>query len=582
MARLEVGGLHVEFFTDEGIVRAVDGVDVTVEAGVRLGLVGESGSGKTTTALALMGMIEPPGQVTAGTAHLDDLDLLALDETQQERVRLSQISYIPQGAMNSLNPVMRVADQLVDGMIDHGLALGRRERRARAAALLERVGLSADVARMYPHELSGGMKQRVCIAIAISLEPRLIIADEPTSALDVVTQRQVMETLRKVQEEIGASLILIGHDMGLMAQFVDQLMVMRHGKVVEHGDTLTLFTGARHDYTRTLIASVPSIESRQVFQGASPASSRPGRNTDDQPLLELRSVTKTYERGLFRRSGTRALHPLTLRLDGRPPLVVSVVGQSGSGKTTLGSLVLGFLQPSDGEIRFEGRRLGSHRGDEQTRFRKNVQAVFQDPYAAYNPFYKVDHALVQPLRNFGLAAGRDASYERMVGACRAVGLEPEHTIFRFAHQLSGGQRQRLMVGRAIMLAPRLLVADEPVSMVDASLRLSILNNLRAMREEQGTSIIYITHDLATAYQISDYVLVLHRGRVVEAGDPEVVIKDPEHPYTRLLVDSIPWPDPKRHWGSEEAITDELRQLTAQADAGPTLVRSEIEGLRLGG
>ncbi|MEO1018447.1 MAG: ABC transporter ATP-binding protein [Pseudomonadota bacterium] len=614
MSRLIATGMRVEYFTDEGIVRAVDGVDFTIKPGVRIGFVGESGSGKTTTALALMGMIEPPGKVTAGTALLDDIDLLKLSEEDYQRVRLTQISYIPQGAMNSLNPVMRIADQIIDGMIDHGLRLSRGDKRERAMQLLDKVGLSTKTARMYPHELSGGMKQRACIAIAIALGPKLIIADEPTSALDVITQRRVMETLRELQEELGASLILIGHDMGLMAQFVDDIMVMRHGKIVEQGTARTLFKHATHAYTRTLIDSVPSLHARSdnAAIGAAPfatekspvpeagdkqnasarnasghtaiAESRPKSTSAtpsiDQPLLELHAVAKTYGAGLFRGPGTRALRPLTLTLRGDRPLVVSVVGQSGSGKTTLGALILGFQQPTSGVIRYRGQNISRFSSEQIKQYRREVQAVFQDPYAAYNPFYKVDHALVEPLGNFGLAAGRDQIYGRMRDACTSVGLDPAQTIHRFAHQLSGGQRQRLMVGRAIMLAPRLLIADEPVSMVDASLRSTILTNLKQMKDQQGVSILYITHDLATAYQVSDYLLVLYRGRVVEAGEAETVIKDPKHPYTQLLVDSIPWPDPDQAWGSQATIAQELAELDRHENDDATLIRSTIDGFAL--
>jgi peptide/nickel transport system ATP-binding protein len=584
MTGLLVNDLHVEFFTDDGVVRAVDGVDFTVRPGLRMGVVGESGSGKTTTALALMGMIKPPGRITGGTALLDGIDLLRLGETEHARVRLRDISYIPQGAMNSLNPVMRIETQLVDGMIDHGQGGSRAELRARARSLLERVGLPTTVARMYPHELSGGMKQRVCIAIAISLRPQLIIADEPTSALDVITQRRVMQALRRVQEELGASLILIGHDMGLMAQFVDELLVMRSGKLVEQGSVRAVFKQPRHEYTRTLISSVPSLDNVGAFgslrdtAGAPAASAVP--RSGAPPLLELHGVAKTYTRGLFAQHGTEALLPLSFTLHGDKPLIVSVVGQSGSGKTTLGSLILGFIRPTRGRILYEGRDLNAIAGAELKAFRARVQAVFQDPYSAYNPFYKVDHALAVPLFNFGLVHTRDEAFVRMERACREVGLDPTQTIHRFAHQLSGGQRQRLMVGRALMLTPRLLIADEPVSMVDASLRATILSNLGVLKQRHGVSILYITHDLATAYHVSDYVLVIYKGRVVEAGETEVVIKDPRHPYTQLLVSSIPWPDPDRQWGSDETIARELHLLADSEVFSPPLLRSTIEGFSL--
>ncbi|WP_421726081.1 ABC transporter ATP-binding protein [Bauldia sp.] len=569
---LAVTNLQVEFYTDDGIVKAVDGVDFAIKPGVRTGIVGESGSGKTTTALALMGMIEPPGRVVDGRAELVGLDLLGLTEEQFRQHRLATVSYIPQGAMNSLNPVARIGTQILDGMTDHGLRLGNDKARDRVAELLARVDLSPDVARMYPHELSGGMKQRACIAISIALRPALLIADEPTSALDVITQRRVMETLRKVQEDIGSSLILIGHDMGLMAQFVDDIVVMRHGKIVEHGSVRDIFACPTHDYTRQLIDSVPSLERKAP--AATVSGQVPLRET---PLLEFDGAGKTYVKG---RSRVEALKPLSFRLEGSVPRVIAVVGQSGSGKTTMGLLALGFEAATQGAVRFDGADISKMNDSQVSQLGRDVQAVFQDPYASYNPFYKVDHVLTVPLRNFGIVSDRSEALDHIVTACRSVGLDPGQTIHRYAHQMSGGQRQRLMVGRAIMLKPRLLVADEPVSMVDASLRSTILGNLAAMKADLGISILYITHDLATAYEVADYVLVLHKGRLVEAGVPETVIDDPLHPYTRLLVDSIPWPDPDRHWGAGGTLDEELSAVASADLSAPAIIREQVAGFRI--
>ena len=572
---LTVENLSIHFETDDGVVEAVRNVSFKVKPGERLGFVGESGSGKTTTALSLMGMIDPPGRVVSGTAMLGDTDLLALSPAEHAARRLVDIAYIPQGAMNSLNPVTRVGEQIADGMIDHGAGLDRAARRARVAELLRQVDLEPGVARLFPHELSGGMKQRVAIAIAIALNPKLLIADEPTSALDVISQRQVMQTLRRVQDEMGASLILIGHDMGLMAQFADRIMVLRRGRLVEEGAVRQIFRDPQDAYTRELIESVPALERRvgSTVVREESAATKP-------PVIALEGVAKTYKRGLFDRTGNPALKPLSFAMAADTPMIVSVVGQSGSGKSTLGSLLLGFIRPSEGRVVTEGRDIAALSGAERRERYRHVQAVFQDPYAAYNPFYKVDHGLTEPLKNFGVATRRADMLAKMRGACELVGLDPDQTIHRFAHQLSGGQRQRLMVGRAMMLGPKLLVADEPVSMVDASLRSSILGNLRKMKDDLGVAIIYITHDLATAYEVSDYVLVLYRGRVVEAGDPERVIKDPRHPYTRLLVASIPWPDPDRHWHGDPAAEAELADLDASGTTDRCLVRSSLPGFTL--
>lgn len=575
---LDIKGLCVDFPTERGVVHAVAEADVALAPGVRVGFVGESGSGKTTTALATMRMIKEPGRIARGTIRLGGTDILSLSPEEMRQTRLRRISYIPQGAMNSLNPVMRIGRQIADGIADHEGRRPKEELRDRIAAALDGVGLPARVARMYPHELSGGMKQRACIAIATALKPELIIADEPTSALDVITQRQVMETLRLAQEKLGSALILIGHDMGLMAQSVDELMVMKDGRIVERGSIRKIFAQPEHPYTRELIESVASIGGERLFP-ATPVLPA-GIGAEATPLLELDAVSKVYGGGWLAGEGNTALRPLSLKLASGRPMIVSVVGQSGSGKSTLGGLMLGFTKPTTGQVRFEGRDVRGMKGVEGSSFRRDVQAVFQDPYGAFNPFYRVDRAMTLPLRRFGITTDPDDIHARIVRACRAVGLDPDLILGRFAHELSGGQRQRLMVARALMLSPKLLIADEPVSMVDASLRASILRNLYDLKAEFGISIVYITHDLATAYHVSDYVIVLHEGRVAEAGPPAEVIGDPQHPYTRLLISSIPWPEVDRRWGSSASSAEDVAALSEMADDTRTILRGDVEGLSL--
>jgi len=547
---LVVRGLGVDYALADGPVHAAREVSFTIAPGERVGFVGESGSGKTTVALALLGMLRHPGRIVGGSARLEGTELVGLPRRDHALLRLSRIAYVPQGAMNSLNPVQTVRRSIADGLADHGaLPLGSALA-DRIAFLLRQVGLPPEVADRFPHELSGGMKQRVCIAIAISLSPRLILADEPTSALDVVTQRQVMETFQEIQSRLGNAVMLIGHDIGLMAQTVDRLVVMKDGRVVETGDVGDVLRRPEHPYTRDLIASVPTFGERR----ATPAIRHHAPVVDAVPVIRLDGVGKTYGGGL-RRAGTAALRPLDLLLEGGPR-ILSVVGESGSGKTTLGDLILGFVEPTVGRVLYRGQPVAGLRGDTLRAYRRDVQAVFQDPYSAFNPFYRVDRALAQPLLKLGIVQGRAEARARMEAACAGVGLDPDAVLGRFAHQLSGGQRQRLMVARALMLRPRVLVADEPVSMVDASLRFAILDALRALRDEHGVTVVYVTHDLATAYRVSDRVIVLRKGEVVEDGDPEAVLRHPTHAYTRLLVDSIPWPDPDRAWGGSVLRRDE--------------------------
>ncbi len=571
---LDIGDLSVDFPTSKGVVHAVTGVSLSVPKGRRIGFVGESGSGKTTTALAAMRMLTPPGFVSRGGIHFNSperINLLELDGESMRRVRLRRISYIPQGAMNSLNPVMRVERQIWDGIVAHEGPADREELRRRSDAALEGVGLDpAAVAHLHPHELSGGMKQRVCIAIGVCLRPDLIIADEPTSALDVITQRHVMRTLREAQGGIGAGLILIGHDMGLMAQSVDDIAVLKKGELVEFGPTRRIIKSPRHPYTRELISSVPLVGGGRFPASAPAKPAAAPRRESGPPLLEFQSVSKSY-------GGATALRPMSFRLDGEAPRIISVVGQSGSGKTTMGSLMLGFARPTTGRVLFEGGSVPGRSSGERLEFRKRAQAIFQDPYACFNPFYRVDHTLRFPFERFGLSGGPEDTARAMDEACRAVGLAPEAVLGRYPHQLSGGQRQRLIVARALMLSPRLLIADEPVSMVDASLRATILDSIHDLKESHGISIFYITHDLATASHVSDYVMVLHKGHVVEAGPPDAVIGDPRHAYTRLLIDSIPWPDPDREWGSEVDARAALEEIEIQPE---TVHRGSIPGFEL--
>lgn len=568
---LELTDLSIDFPTARGVVHAVTKLSLKIRPGIRVGFIGESGSGKTTTALSVMRMLGGSGRVASGAIQLGETDMLALSEEEMRLTRLSRVSYIPQGAMNSLNPIMRIENQIWDGIIAHEGKTDAAELKSRSDACLESVGLPARTGRLYPHELSGGMKQRVCIALGVSLNPELIIADEPTSALDVVTQRHVMQTLKDVQARIGSGLILIGHDMGLMAQSVDELAVLKDGVLVEHGSVQQILEAPEHPYTKELISSVPLVGGDSFLDdevGAAPVK----RGKAGVPLLEFKSVSKVY-------GDVTALHPMSFALDGEKPKIISIVGQSGSGKSTMGSLMLGFNPPSAGQVLFEGDDIAGHSAAERLEFRKSVQAVFQDPYACFNPFYRVDHALKFPYKRFGLGSS-DAEVEaKMLEACEAVGLDGQLILRRFPHELSGGQRQRLIVARALMLEPKLLIADEPVSMVDASLRATILKNIYDLKDRYGISILYITHDLATAYHVSDYVMVLYHGHVVEAGPPKQVIGDPQHPYTQMLIEAIPWPDLTRDWGHADEASDAAR-LAEIARSTETVIRGEVPGFVL--
>ena len=567
---LTLKDVSIEFPTPKGVVQAVKALSLDIHKGRRVGFIGESGSGKTTTALAVMQMLAEPGRVAGGRIILGDTDILSLGEEEMRRTRLKRVAYIPQGAMNSLNPVMRVEPQMWDAIIAHEGATNRAQLKKRSDDALASVGLPLHTGQLFPHELSGGMKQRVCIAMGIILNPELIIADEPTSALDVVTQRQVIQTLKDIQAKIGSGLMMIGHDMGLMAQTVDELAVLKDGELVEHGTVKQILEAPKHPYTQDLISSVPLVGG-ESFLNPERNASAPKRDSFE-PLLRFENVRKNY-------GAVTALHPLSFTLEGDTPQIISIVGQSGSGKSTMGSIMLGFNPPSQGRVLFEGQDIQRMGAAQSLEFRKHVQAVFQDPYACFNPFYRVNHALKFPFKRFGLAKSDAQTQTAMEEACAAVGLDPDLVLDRYPHQLSGGQRQRLIVARALMLSPKLLIADEPVSMVDASLRASILSNIYDLKDKYGISILYITHDLATAYHVSDYVMVLYKGHVVEAGPPKVVIGAPQHPYTRLVINSIPWPDLTRSWGEGDESWDPAG-LAEEAERAAAEYRGDVPGFEL--
>jgi ABC-type glutathione transport system ATPase component len=384
---LTMQDISIEFPTPRGVVQAVKHLNLAIHKGRRVGFIGESGSGKTTTALSVMQMLADPGRITLG-----DTDILSLGEEEMRKTRLSRVAYIPQGAMNSLNPIMRIEPQLWDAILAHEPGTTRADFKARSDEAISSVGLPLHVGQLYPHELSGGMKQRVCIALG---------------------------------------LILIGHDMGLMAQSVDELAVLKDGELVEHGAVQQIIEALQHPYTQDLISSVPLVGG-ESFLNPERQVEVPKR-ASLEPLLRFEGVSKTY-------GSVTALHPLSFTLEGDTPQIISIVGQSGSGKSTMGSIMLGFNPPTTGQVLFEGQDLQKMSAGQSLEFRKNVQAVFQDPYACFNPFYRVNHALKFPFKQFGLSQGAQHIQRAMEEACVAVGLDPDLVLSRYPNQLSGGQR----------------------------------------------------------------------------------------------------------------------------------------------
>lgn len=620
---LDARGLQVFYDTEAGPVRAVDGIDLLVAAGEALGLVGESGCGKTTAAKGVMRLLPPNGRVAGGRIGFDGRDLASLDDEALRRVRWAEISWISQAAMNALDPVYRVGDQIVEAIQAHR-DVSRSDALARAADLFRMVGIDPQRLRAYPFEMSGGMKQRSVIAMAMALDPKLIIADEPTTALDVVTQAQILARMQRLRREHGMALLFITHDISVVMQTCDSVAVMYGGLVMERGPVRDVFRHPLHPYTMGLKNAFPTLEGAKrelvSIPGAPPNLLRPpvgcrfaercpfatdrcreeapalveveptrwaachypeqaeafrertaheatwaavaerlggGGETRRGPATERGDGQLVEVDGLVRhypvaqpwwRRGRKAPARVVHALDGvsfaiRRGEILGLAGESGSGKTTTGETLVRLQEPTAGHIRFAGEPIEHLRGRRLRRFRRHAQMVFQDPYETLNPRLTIEDIVGEPLTIHRLAHG-DEREARVVEALERSGLRPAADYLeRFPHELSGGQRQRVAIARAIVLAPDFLVADEPVSMLDVSIRAGVLNLLRRFRDEDGISIVYVSHDLPTIRYVADRTAIMYLGQIVEIGPTEEVVQRRLHPYTQLLLEASPEPDP---------------------------------------
>ena len=556
---LNVNNLCVNYSTPQYQIEAVKNVNFNVYKGEILGIVGESGCGKTTIAMSILQLIQPPGKIISGEIFLDKTNIINLNQEELRKYRWNKMSLIPQGAMNSLNPVIKIKEQIIEIFKTHNKSNKKINFDNEISALFEKVGLPKSTINLFPHELSGGMKQRVCIAKAIALNPTLIIADEPTSALDVVVQRIIAQTLKRIQKDMNVSMIMIGHDMGLMAQMVDRIAVMKSGVLLEISKTKDFFYNPKDPYSRTLIDSIPSF--KKISTGKSESRSFKNNHKKnifeikepDSLLLQLVNVEKYYpiQSSIFKKNKEFcAVKDFNLILEKYPAKITTIAGESGSGKTTIANIILGNIISTKGKVYFDEKNIYKLNKKEKKDFRKNVQAIFQDPYSVYNPFYRVKHIFDLVINNFNLAKNTNYKKDLIEESLKVVGLTGDEVLEKYPHQLSGGQRQRMMVARAFLLKPKLIVADEPVSMVDASLRSMIIDLMIKLKEEHNISFLYITHDLSTAYQIGDNINIMLKGEIVESGKTVDVINNPTHPYVQLLVDSIPSPNPDHKWKKE--------------------------------
>ena len=610
---LQIKDLHTDIEIRSGVVRALSGVDLHVNPGETLGIVGESGSGKTMTALSLMGLLPQGGKVSSGSIILDGQDLTQLPLKEKRKLRGTKVGMIFQDPLTSLNPTMKIGLQVCEPLRVHE-GLSKREALERAVEILKRVGMPRPevVINNYPHQLSGGMRQRVMIAMALVCKPRILIADEPTTALDVTTQMQILDLIDELRDEYKMGVILITHDLGVVAGHTDRVAVMYAGRIVETAPTKTLFTEPKHRYTSSLMAALPeralaagtklfSIpgappsltnlpvgcrfaarclwatdecragypdlsgdenhtfscfhpvqegdESPAVLQGKLDSTSAEGVASDvpqvsHEVLLDVKEASREYDSagsGFFKREKGVVSAVDRVSITVKKGETYGLVGESGCGKSTVGRLIAGLEPPSGGAIKLDGRDLATLKGRDAVRIHRDVQMMFQDSYAAMDPRMRIDQILAEPMSIQKTGNARQIA-ERIMEILEQVGLT-EEILDRYPHEFSGGQLQRIGFARSLTLAPDLIVADEPVSALDVSVQAQVLNLMKDLQAELGLSYLFISHDLAVVQYMADRIGVMYLGRIVEEGPASEVVKNPKHPYTKALIDSIPVPDP---------------------------------------
>ena len=566
---LSVRNLSVEFDTPQGVFRAVDDLSFDVCAGRTLAIVGESGSGKSVTSMAIMRLTDyNRGRIASGQVMFRSRDGTVLDMTQAEpatllRMRGNEMSMIFQEPMTSLNPVFTVGNQIVEALLLHR-GMSAREARAEALALLRKVRLP-DAERLldaYPHQLSGGMRQRAMIAMALSCRPTLLIADEPTTALDVTIQAQILNTIRELQRDFGTAVVFITHDMGVVAEMADDVVVMWRGRKVEQGPVERIFNAPAHPYTQTLLAAVPRLGSLagQPYPLRTPLEVLDGgvRRTVgktqvqstaryDAPLLQVEKLTTRFDvkRNWLGRATHRVHAVESVSLEIYPGETLALVGESGSGKSTIGKTLQQLVAPTSGTIRFDGQDIDRLDAAGRRKLRQDIQYIFQDPYASLDPRKRVGFSIAEPIRTHGLLTDEAEIDRRVAELLVDVGLKPEHAD-RFPHEFSGGQRQRVCIARALSCNPKLIIADESVSALDVSIQAQIIDLLMALQAERGLSYLFITHDMAVVEKISHRVAVMYLGQIVEIGTRQAVFETPAHAYTRKLLAAVPVAEPGRH------------------------------------
>ena len=550
---LSVRALETSVATPTGPRVVVDKLSFDLGCGETLCIAGESGSGKSMAALSIMGLLpEPMARVSGGEILFKGRNLLSLGESEMLKVRGSDIGMIFQEPMTSLNPVLTIGKQLREAITAH-TSMNDAAADAEARRMLDLVQIpeAARRLRQHPHELSGGMRQRVMIAIALSQQPDMLIADEPSTALDVTVQAQILSLLRHLQAETGSALIMITHDMGVVAEMADRVLVMRHGREVEHAEVKRLFATPQAEYTRELLDAVPKLGA--MTGQSAPKSSTSTPSTD---IVEINDLTVRFDirAGLLQRPVQRvhAVEGLNLKL--RKGETLSLVGESGCGKSTTGKAIMNLV-PWSGTIRIGGHHIGGLSRQLMKPILRDVQMVFQDPYASLDPRMRVGDLVAEPLVIHGLAKGSELT-DRVADLFERVGLSAD-VMNRYPHEFSGGQRQRICIARALSLSPRVIVADEPVSALDVSIQAQVLDLLQDIQSQTGIAYLFISHDMAVVEQISHRVAVMYMGRIVETGSRSAIFENPQHAYTRRLLEAVPIPDPTRERRPYAAFTGDL-------------------------
>jgi peptide/nickel transport system ATP-binding protein len=560
-AIIRVRDLAVEFRTDEGIVHAVKKISFDIPRGKTVGLVGESGSGKSVSSLAVMRLIpNPPGQITAGQIFFEDRDLLKLSEKEMREVRGNKISMIFQEPMTSLNPVFTVGDQIAETLILHQ-KLSKSAAWAKSIELMRQVGIPGAEERIksYPHEMSGGQRQRVMIAMAIACEPDVLIADEPTTALDVTIQKQILELLHDLQQKYQMSMLFITHDLGVIHDIADEIVVMYRGEIVEQGSAADIFKAPKHPYTKGLLACRPSLEKNprrlpvvsdfmtaegqeKTFDVERMKQQKQTRSvSENQPvLLEIKNVEKHFplQKNFLGQVKTWVKAVDGVSLNVRRGRTLGLVGESGCGKTTLGRTILRLTEPTAGQIIYGGTDITALNREAMRAMRRKMQIIFQDPYASLNPRMTIGAALMEPMIIHKLGDSRDERLEMAGALMNRVGLD-RSMLNRYPHEFSGGQRQRICIARALAVKPEFIICDESVSALDVSIQAQILNLLLDLQDELHLTYVFISHDLAVVKFISDEVAVMYNGKVVEMNNAVDIYQSPQHEYTKKLLSAIP-------------------------------------------